>query len=256
MSECAKVLEIAAAEVGYLEKKSNSKLDDKTANAGKNNFTKYARDLDKISGFYNGKKNGYAWCDVFVDWCFVQAVGVERAKALLGQPNNSLGAGCQYSAKYYSNKMMYFLYPKVGDQIFFRDSSGSICHTGLVYKVDSTYVYTIEGNTSSAAGVVTNGGSVAKKKYKLNYNMIAGYGRPDYAEEEREEFEVAKTYKNGSTSEPVYADTSLKTKTGSLDPRETCECLAIVNGRYLVKYKVNGTSNYKCGFVKYNGGVK
>lgn len=74
--------------------------------------------------------------------------------------------------------------------------------------------------------------------------------------DEREEFEVAKTYRNGSTSEPVYADTSLKTKTGSLDPREVCECLAIVNGRYLVKYKVNGTSSYKCGFVKYNGGIK
>ena len=76
------------------------------------------------------------------------------------------------------------------------------------------------------------------------------------ANDEREEFEVAKTYKNGSTPEVVYADTSLKTKTGSLDAYEKCECLAIVNGRYLVKYKVNGTSNYKCGFVKYSGGVK
>lgn len=76
------------------------------------------------------------------------------------------------------------------------------------------------------------------------------------ASDEREEFEVAKTYKNGSTKEIVYADTSLKTKTGSLNAREVCECLAIVNGRYLVKYKVDGTSNYKCGFVKYSGGVK
>lgn len=71
-----------------------------------------------------------------------------------------------------------------------------------------------------------------------------------------EEFEMAKTYKNGSTSEPVYADTSLTTKTGSLDKYETCECLAIVEGRYLVKYKVNGKNVYKTGFVKYSGGIK
>ena len=74
--------------------------------------------------------------------------------------------------------------------------------------------------------------------------------------DEREEFEVAKTYRNGSTPEVVYAETSLKTKVGSLDPWETCDCLAIVGGKYLVKYKVNGTNTYKCGFVKYSGGVK
>ena len=78
-----RVLSVATAEVGYLEKKSNSQLDDKTANAGSKNYTKYARDLDAIPDFYNGKKNGYAWCDVFVDWCMVQAFGVEAAKQFL-----------------------------------------------------------------------------------------------------------------------------------------------------------------------------
>ena len=66
-----RLLATAIAEVGYLEKKTNKNLDSKTANAGYNNYTKYARDLDAISGFYNGKKQGYAWCDMFVDWCFV-----------------------------------------------------------------------------------------------------------------------------------------------------------------------------------------
>ena len=65
------LIKIAKDEVGYLEKASNSNLDSKTANAGGNNYTKYARDLDNISGFYNGKKQGYPWCDCFVDWCFV-----------------------------------------------------------------------------------------------------------------------------------------------------------------------------------------
>lgn len=74
--------------------------------------------------------------------------------------------------------------------------------------------------------------------------------------EKKEAFEVAKTYKNGSTIENVYAETSLKTKIGSLNKYEKCECLAKVNGRYLVKYKVDGTNTYKAGFVKYSGGVK
>jgi len=72
----------------------------------------------------------------------------------------------------------------------------------------------------------------------------------------KEEFNVAKTYKNGSTIENVYADTNLTKKVGNLDKWEQCECLDIVNGRYLVKYKVNGTNNYKCGFCKYNGGIR
>lgn len=175
-----KVIEIAKAEVGYLEKVSNSNLDSKTLNAGNGNYTKYARDLDNISGFYNGKKNGYPWCDVFVDYCMVKAYGVDNAKRLLCQPNKSLGAGCQYSMNYYKTKGQLKTTPKIGDQIFFKDSSGEVNHTGLVYNVDSSYVYTIEGNTSSASGVVANGGGVFAKKYSLNYGRIAGYGRPAY----------------------------------------------------------------------------
>ena len=168
-----KVISIAMAEVGYKEKASNSNLDSKTANAGHGNYTKYARDLDKISGFYNGKKNGYPWCDTWFDWLFVQAFGVYNAKRLLCQPAKSLGAGCQYSMEYYKNKGQLYTSPKIGDQIFFKSSSGEVYHTGLVYNVDKSYVYTIEGNTSSASGVVDNGGCVCKKKYKLNNIAIA-----------------------------------------------------------------------------------
>ena len=175
-----KVISIAMAEVGYKEKASNSNLDSKTANAGYNNYTKYARDLDALGNFYNGKKQGYAYCDIFVDWAFVQAYGVENAKRLLCQPAKSLGAGCQYSMEYYKNKGQLYTSPKIGDQIFFKSSSGEVYHTGLVISVDKSYVYTIEGNTSSASGVVDNGGCVCKKKYKLNNAAIAGYGRPKY----------------------------------------------------------------------------
>ena len=177
-----KVIEIARAEIGYLEKKSNSNLDSKTANAGSNNYTKYGRDLDAL-GFYNGKKNGVAWCDQFVDWCFVQAYGLETALAMTFQPlgKNNSGAGCQYSRNYYKNNGRLFNDPKPGDQIFFWNSDKSrVSHTGLVEKVSGGKVYTIEGNTSGASGVVANGGGVKAKSYSLNYNRIAGYGRPDW----------------------------------------------------------------------------
>lgn len=178
----SKLLEVAFAQVGYLEKKSNSNLDSMTGNAGYNNYTKFARDLDKLGYFYNGPKNGYAWCDVFVDWCFVTAFGPEEAMKLLNQPKKSYGAGCGYSRDYYKKKGQFYISnPKPGDQIFFWNSSKSgVAHTGIVYDVDSTYVYTVEGNTSSASGVVANGGAVAKKKYKLNYSRLCGYGRPNY----------------------------------------------------------------------------
>lgn len=195
-----KVLEIALAEVGYFEKASNSQLDDKTANAGYGNFTKYARDLDNISGFYNGKKNGYAWCDIFVDWCFVQAYGVAAAKMLLCQPSNSAGAGCTYSMQYYKQKGQFHSSPKPGDQIFFGSGAEST-HTGLVYKVDGNYVYTIEGNTSSAVGVVANGGTVCKKSYILSHYHILGYGRPNYS---------GTTVVNSTTTKPSTTTTSSK----------------------------------------------
>lgn len=76
-----------------------------------------------------------------------------------------------------------------------------------------------------------------------------------------EEFEMAKTYKNGSTSEICYKDCDFKTKTGSLDKYEQCECLGVVTNSkgqnaYIVKYKINGSNNQALGFVKYSGGVK
>lgn len=178
MSEKDKVINIALDEVGYVEKATNSNLDDKTANSGSGNYTKYARDLDKIS-FYNGPKNGYAWCDIFVDWCFVKAFGKERALELLCQPEKSTGAGCGFSMNFYKAHSQFYTSPKAGDQIFFTDGT-SIYHTGLVYKVDDSKVYTIEGNTSDVNYVDGNGGKVCKKSYPLNASYIAGYGRPKY----------------------------------------------------------------------------
>lgn len=182
MTAIEKVIAIAQAEIGYLEKKSNASLDSKTANAGDNNYTKYARDLDKLK-VYNGPKNGYAWCAVFVLWCMMQAFGLDTALQMTGQKLGGYGAGCTELAKCYrAMGRFYKSDPKPGDQIFFTQNDGqSFYHTGLVVKVSGGKVYTVEGNTSSAAGVVDNGGAVASKSYSLTYSRIGGYGRPNYS---------------------------------------------------------------------------
>lgn len=180
MTAIEKVLKIAEAEVGYLEKASNAQLDSKTANAGKKNFTKYARDIAQIPHFYNFDKNGFEWCTVFVDWCLIQAFGADLTEKMVGYPADSLGASCVWSVKYYKAIGRFSKTPQVGAQIFFGSNADNACHTGIVYKVDADKVYTIEGNTSGANGVVSNGGGVAKKSYARNYSQIVGYGMPKY----------------------------------------------------------------------------
>lgn len=64
----------------------------------------------------------------------------------------------------------------------------------------------------------------------------------------------SKIYKNGSTPETVYADTGKKTKIGSLDPGETCQCLGKIDNLYFIIYHVTGSNKQKCGFVVYHGG--
>ena len=171
---------IALGEVGYLEKQSRRQLYEKHTNPGDENYTKYARDMHAHLGFYRGGKQGLPWCDVFVDWCFVQAYGVIAGRKLLCQPILSKGAGCRYSYGYYREAGRLVDSPQEGDQIFFR-REGRICHTGLVTGVKDGRVYTVEGNTSDAEGIVANGGCVAQKSYALDDPGIAGYGRPDYA---------------------------------------------------------------------------
>lgn len=171
MTEIDKILSIANEEVGYLEKASNDQLDDKTANAGNKNYTKYARDMDDLD-VYNGKKNGYAWCDIWVDWCFYKALGLDRARELL----IGWSAGCTQDWYWLKNAGRITKNPQRGDLIFF----GNLSHIGIIEKVENDTIYTIEGNTSNNAELVINGGCVAKKSYSINSKYIYGYARPAY----------------------------------------------------------------------------
>lgn len=170
MVDKTKYINIVTGEIGYHEKASNEDLDDPVANAGSDNWTKYAALLDSIPDFYNGPKNGPwgEWCDMFVDGCMTIAYGPDLAKKLLCQPDRSAGAGCEYSAQYYKNAGRFFQYPEIGDQIFF-DYGGGISHTGVVVAVTNAYVITVEGNSNNM---------VQQSQYSLTSGIIAGYGRP------------------------------------------------------------------------------
>lgn len=173
MSEAInKLVEHASSWVGYCEKSSNAYLDHFTKNAGDGNYTCFSRDYKTHTGI---NVQGQPWCDVFVDMCFINVFGKNDAKKLL----HDFSAYTPTSANYFKKNKQWYESPKKGDIIFFENTE-RICHTGIVYKVTSDTVYTIEGNTSNGSTLVSNGGCVAKKSYSLKYSRIAGYGRPDY----------------------------------------------------------------------------
>ena len=165
-------ISIAVNEIGYMEKASDYDLDSKTGNAGHGNFTKYARDLWNANPhFYQGPKNGYDWCCVFVDWCIYNACGwdseyAQKVKYYTGP----YGAGCEFAAQYYKAANAWYLIPKPGDQIFF-GYNGSFQHTGIVERIAGDVIYTIEGNSKD---------EVRRCSYVKTDSYILGYGRPKY----------------------------------------------------------------------------
>lgn len=108
----------------------------------------------------------------FIDWCFVQAFGVDRARELL----IGFSAGCTQDYNWFKSKGQIVSNPVKGDLVFFGDTS----HIGIIEEVKDGKIYTIEGNTSNEAELIINGGTVAKKSYDLNSKYIHSYARPKY----------------------------------------------------------------------------
>lgn len=165
-----KVVNVALNEVGYLEKKSNSQLENKTANAGSANYTKYG----KWFGL-----NPDLWCAMFLCWVFNVAYGSDIAKQFLC---GAFSAACETIRQNFISKWQYYTSdPQIGDVIFFKGTRHSGAnHIGLVVNVSGGKVYTVEGNTSGGSTVIDNGGGVVKKSYSVSYDRILGYGRPKY----------------------------------------------------------------------------
>lgn len=160
MSSANEVIALARSQVGYKETGTN--------------ITKYASDFDnKYPDFYNYKKQGVAWCDMFFDWLLVTCFGMDEALRLTCQPKKSAGAGCLYSYRYYKAKGQVGTDPKMGAQIFFSKdkTEAGINHTGIVVSFDDSKVYTIEGNSDN---------QVKNHSYSRTNTKIYGYGYPAY----------------------------------------------------------------------------
>lgn len=177
MTAIEKLIKVAEAEVGYLEKRNNAQLDSKTENAGSNNYTKYWQDIKKA---YQGQP----WCAAFVTWCFAQAFGPDKAAMLL---KHYPYVYCPTLGTLFTKNAN----PKVGDiVIFYRN--GEFCHTGIVVLVRGDYFETIEGNTSGGSAIVANGGGVFRKSYYNSKLPGTKFCTPDYSIVETEDDRVSK----------------------------------------------------------------
>ncbi len=148
----------------YLEKKTEAYLDDFTKNAGSNNYTKFARD---VNNWGQPGCQAQPWCAEFQFWKLVKILGITKALQIMGGGFYN----CQSITQWAKKKGTWHSTPKNGALIIFRDGS----HIGSVRTFSKTYVYTNEGNTSSATGVIANGGSCRNKQYLLSDPVIDGY---------------------------------------------------------------------------------
>ena len=144
----AQAIEIAKAEIGYVETPDN--------------ITKYGEFT---------KANGLPWCGSFCNWVLAQA-GVKVHKLV------STAAGAktfQDIQRWNTNE------PKAGDLAFMdfpHDGVDRISHIGIVVEVKGDKVVTIEGNTSGT-GDQRNGGMVMVKERTIGKEVV-GFGRPKY----------------------------------------------------------------------------
>ena len=183
----------STAELGYLEKKSNKDLDDKTKNAGNKNYTKYNRDLDtKGKGLLNGRKQPSDYCANLHLWLVCECLDwdLDKVRKALYLPKTEGGkpgcsaAGAKYFANYFKAKGKFDKKPEVGCPIFLdtkKNKDGVPTHVGTVVEVTDKQVKTIEGNTKK------NGkGGVWPRTYSRSNSKIVGYGHPKFDKETTE----------------------------------------------------------------------
>ena len=145
-----KIIEIAKAEIGYVEQKDSIS----------GNLTKYGKwfGLDRV-----------AWCAIFVSWVY-WTVGKQlpRIGYLKGY------AGCDTMYAYAKKNNLFTTDPKKGDiALFDFDGNGKWDHTGLFEEwTDKAKAIfeTVEGNTSDRNA--SNGGMVLDRVRKYNDERV------------------------------------------------------------------------------------
>ena len=192
---------IALSQIGYQEGNDDSQF--AGTFAGSKNYTEFNRNVGDYGSGYGGD---YAWCASFVSFALYQARTHNYSKyndICRNHTNDGNYIWKEIGCQKWREQLDKFGYlkasaslggnyvPTTGDLIFFGSKADHSSHIGLVVYCDGTNVYTVEGNTSQAAGLETNGGGVYFKSYELTSSRILGYGvlpyktnsnaiRPDY----------------------------------------------------------------------------
>ena len=168
----ADIVSIAQSQIGYQEGDSSSQLSGEVK--GSANYTEYGR--------WYGLQD--MWCAMFVSWCACNAgvptSVVPRHSFTVSGLNQFISWGRAYTR---AEVAAGTYTPQPGDVIYFKSArnQNKTNHVGLVTGYADGSVYTIEGNTSSAA-ISTNGGAVCAKSYSISNTYIVYICCPNYAE--------------------------------------------------------------------------
>lgn len=142
-------------------------------------------DADKTVGGYR-YKNWYGmdanWCAMFVSYCADKCGFIEKGI----MPKTASVAA---SKQWYINNNLYHdaasgYVPKAGDIIIF---GNGMSHTGIVtgYNPETKKLTTIEGNSGRSSTTPYHKGSHVKEHtYSITYSKIAGYGTPQYPQDD------------------------------------------------------------------------
>ena len=261
------VLAVALSQVGYQEGSSVSQLGGVKGTSG--NFTEYNYNMGDFSQGYGGKN--YPWCASFVSFCLYQAGCTDQSsmddwcrkhegdsRYIWREVSCNRWAKQLRLCKYFKDSAAFggAYTPQSADLIFFTNDGQTESHIGLVLYVQGSTVYTVEGNTSSASGLESNGGGVYVKSYALSDSCIRGYGVLPYKTAEHHAVDYAgKTPTAGiymaTVNKYVYT-TSTTTSYKWVLTKYTLVAVTGVaeNGRLLVVCKING--KWVEGYVKNN----
>lgn len=212
----------------YLEKRTEEYLDDFQKNAGYNNYTKFARDVNRLG---QPGCQGQPWCAEYQFWKLVQTLGITKALQIMGGGFYN----CQSVMNYAKANGTWHTKPKDGALIIFRRGA----HIGSVNSYNTSDVYTNEGNTSSVAGVEANGGAVRNKKYKINDPAITGYVWIDWGTETKTESWVATGTRVSTVNDLYIRETPNGYILGHINAGDRVEINGTVSGKW-TRVKVAG----------------
>lgn len=159
---------VAAIALSYLGTKTGSK-------AHAEILTVY----NKIKPYGYTMRTGDPWCAAF--WSACQIMAGNAKSVPLSASCSRIVADAKALGMWQENEAVK---PKVGWGVLYDwqdsgvgDNKGAPDHIGIVYDVDDSYIYVVEGNKG--------GGVVGKRAILINGRYLRGFVKPDYAKPEK-----------------------------------------------------------------------